>query len=211
MAETIESFVAKLQAEGVQAGKDQADKLHAEAEAQAEKIVAEANAKAEKILADADHQAKDTLARSRTELELASRDAALRLQDALGRGLSAILAHDAGDLLADSDFLGRLLHEIVMLYVQGDFSKKHVLKINVPPEMREKLISWALKEIGEETVQNVRPSIDLKGVLADAGFEYTVAGSTIEVTRESVVETLMDLIGPTLREVLGQAMAKDKE
>ena len=211
MAETIESFVAKLQVEGVQAGREQADKLCAEAREQAAQIVREATEQAEKILADADRQAKETLARSRTELDLASRDAALRLQDTLSRGLSAILSHDAGELLTDSDFLGRLLHEIVMLYIRDDFSKGQVLKINVPPDMREKLISWALKEIGEETVGNIRPSIDLKGTLTDAGFDYTVAGSTIEVTRDSVVETLMDLIGPALREVVATAMTQAKD
>ncbi|MGB2824030.1 MAG: hypothetical protein WBF17_23830 [Phycisphaerae bacterium] len=211
MAETIESFVAKLQEEGVEAGRKEADRLRAEAEEQAAEIIRKAQAQAEKVLADAERRAKETLARSQTELALASRDAALRLQDALGRALSGILAHDVGDLLSDSDYLGRLLHDIVMAYVQSDFEQRDVLSVNVAPEMREKLISWALKEIGEETVERVRPSIDLRGSLAGAGFEYTVTGSTIEVTRDSVVETLMDLVGPGLREVLAKASAEGKE
>jgi len=211
MAETIESFVAKLQEDGVQAGRKEADRLRAEAEKQAERIVAEAKKQAEKILADAEQQAEKALARSRTELELAARDAVLRLQEALGRCLSKILAHDAGELLADREFLGKLLHDIVMAYVEADFAHPDVLKINVPTGMRDKLISWALREIGEETVQRVRPSINLKGTLADAGFEYTVSGSTVEVTRESVVEALMDLAGPGVREVLAKAAEEPKE
>ncbi len=211
MAETIESFVAKLQEEGVQAGRKEADRLRAEAERQAADIIDQARKQAEKILADANQQAEQALARSRTELELASRDAVLRLQEALSRSLSDILGHDAGDLLADSDFLGSLLHDVVMTYVQADFAQREVLRINVSPEMRDKLISWALKVIGEETVERVRPSIDLKGTLADAGFEYTISGSTVEVTRESVVEALMDLVAPPLREVLAKALAEPKE
>lgn len=211
MAETIESFVAKLQEEGVQAGKQEAERLRAEAEEQARQIVQEARRQAEKILADANAQAQATLTRSRTELELAARDAALRLQEALGRAMSAVLAREATRHLEDSEFLGRLLHEIVLQYVKQDFECKEVLKINVAPEMRERLISWALKEIGEEHVEKVRPSIDLKGTLRDAGFEYTCNGSTVEVTRESVVETLMELVGPGLREVLQKAMAQGQE
>jgi hypothetical protein len=115
-----------------------------------------------------------------------------------------------GERLADEDYLGRLLHEIVMLYVKSDFECQGVLQINVPGEMREKLISWALAEIGEDRVREVRPSIDLKGKLAEAGFEYTCSGSTVEVTRESVVEVLMDLVGPELREVVAEAMAEGK-
>ena len=93
-----------------------------------------------------------------------------------------------------------------MLYVQSDFECKDTLKINVPAEMREKLVKWAISEIGQEKVDKVRPSIDLKGTLADAGFEYTCSGSTVEVTRDSVVASLMDLVGPDLREVLAKAM-----
>lgn len=211
MAETIESFVTKLQQEGVEAGRQEADRLRAEAEAQAREIVQQAEAQAEKVLADAKAQAADDLARAQTELALAARDAALRLQEALSRALSALLAEETQRVLTDEAFLGKILHQLVGLYVESDFQCRETLQINVPAEMREKLISWALKEIGQEAVERVRPSIDLTGTLADAGFEYTCGGSTVEVTRESVVETLMDLIGPSLREVLKKAMAEDKE
>lgn len=46
MAETIESFVAKLQAEGVQAGREAAEQLEAKARQKAEEIGRQAEAKA---------------------------------------------------------------------------------------------------------------------------------------------------------------------
>lgn len=207
MAETIESFVAKLQAEGVQAGKEQAGNIRAEAEKQAKETVAMARKQAEKIIADAQRTADENLARGKSELELAARDAALRLQQALSQALTAVLGQSARQQLEDTNFIGKLLHEIVMLYVKSDFECKDTLRINVPAEMREKLVSWAMAEIGHENVEKVRPSIDLKGTLADAGFEYTCGGSTVEVTRDSVVATLMDLVGPDLREVLAKAVS----
>ena len=207
MAETVESFVAKLHEEGVEAGRKEADRLRAEAEENAKQVVQQARQEADKLLADAKAEAEKTLARAGTELELAARDAALRLQDSLSRCLSALLTREVGEKLSGDEFLGKLLHEIVLQYVKDDFEHKEVLEIHVRPEMREKLISWALLEIGKETIDQVRPSIDLKGTLADAGFEYTHHGSTIEVTRDSVVETLMDLVGPGLRDVLAKAMA----
>jgi len=207
MAGTIESFVAKLQAEGVQAGRQQAETIRAEAEKQAKETLALARKQAEKITADARQTAEETLARGQSELELAARDAALRLQQALSLGLAAMLGQTVRRQLEDTNFMGKLLHEIVMLYVKSDFQCKDTLKINVPAEMRERLVSWAMAEIGHENVDKVRPSIDLKGTLADAGFEYTCRDSTVEVTRDSVVATLMDLVGPDLREVLAKAMA----
>jgi vacuolar-type H+-ATPase subunit E/Vma4 len=209
--ETIESFVAKLRQEGVQAGRADADQIRAEARQQAKDIVAQAQRQAETIVAEANTRAEETLARSRTDLDLAARDAVLRLQEALSRALTAVLGQHVKQHLEDHEFLGRLLHEIVLLYVQADFERRGVLNINVRPEMREKLVAWAFREIGEDNVQRVRPSIDLKGVLTDAGFEYTYDGSTVEVTRESVVEALMDLVGPALRETIANAAAGQKE
>lgn len=207
MAETIESFVAKLQAEGVQAGQQEGQRLRQQAQQEADEIIRRARQEAEKIAADAKTQADQTRARAATELQLAARDAVLRAQSALSRILSAVLACDVRKCLEDNDFLGRLLHDIVMLYVQADCQRTGAIKINVEPDMRQKLVDWAFREVGREAVEKVRPSIDLKGTLADAGFEYTVDGATIEVTCESVVETLMDLVGPSLREVIQKAMS----
>lgn len=210
MAETIESFVAKLQAEGVDAGKQQAENIRTEAEKQAKETVDRAKKEADKIIADAKTKAEETLARGKTELELAARDAMLRLQEAVSRGLAGLFSQTARQQFEDTDFMGKLLHEIVMLYVTSDFECKQTLKINVPAPMREKLVSWALAEIGKEKVDKVRPSIDLKGTLADAGFEYTCKGSTVEVTSDSVVATLVDLVGPNLREMLAKAMSTEQ-
>jgi len=210
MAETIESFVAKLQAEGVEAGKQQAESIRAEAEKQAREIIDRAHKEADKILAGAKAEAEETLARGRTELELAARDATLRLQEAVTRGLAALFSQTVKQNLDNADFMGKLLHEIVMLYVHSDFESKQTLKINVPAPMREKLVNWAMSEIGRDKVDEVRPSIDLKGTLADAGFEYTCDGSTVEVTRDSVVATLVDLVGPDVRKVLAKAMSDEQ-
>lgn len=205
MAETIETFVAKLQAEGVETGRQEAHRIKAEAEQQAQQVLQQARREAEKLIADAKGKADETAARARTELALASRDAVLRLQEALGRAVSSILSAGVKQHLEDAAFLGSLLHDLVASYVKCDFEHKEVLKIDVPADMRQKLIDWAMREIGQERVEKVRPMIDLKGTLRDAGFEYTLRGSTVEVTRESVVETLMELVGPALREQIRSA------
>ena len=54
-------------------------------------------------------------------------------------------------------------------------------------------------------------SIILKGHLARAGFEYKVDGGTVEVTPESVVETLKELISPSLRELLDSSTGKSNK
>ncbi len=209
MVDTIESFVAKLQADGVDAGRQEAEKLRADANAESDKIIAAAKADADKILADAKTQADDLLARGKTELSLAARDAVLKLQDALAHGLQAIVAQAVREPMKDAQFVGKLLHEIIMLYLQDLRDNKEVMSINVPESMRTELTDWAMREIGQATIDGVRGSVNLQGALAGAGFEFTVSGATVEVTPESVTSTLTDLVGPKLRELLTAKPAED--
>jgi len=211
MAESIETFVAKLQNEGVQAGRQEADAILASAKTEADKILSDANAEAEKIIAQANTEADNRLSRGKTELSLAARDAVLSLQETLSQSLQAILRHHAGETLKDVDFLGKVLHELILLYAKDEAACKSGITFNVSPELRQSLVDWAVKEIGQDRLDNIGIHMDLRGTLAAAGFEYTASGATIEVTLDSVVETLAGLVGPELRKVLESAASDNTE
>ena len=208
MAETIEQFVHRIQTEGVEAGQQQADQIIADANARAEQIVADADARAESIVADAEAQARSVRERSETELRLAARDTVLRLREALGMAIEQVLRQAVGEKLDDVDFLGNLLHEIVMLHARDDEHGGHLMTVNVPVEKREKLVDWAIQEIGQAKVEGLRPRLDLHATLSQAGFEYTTSDATVEVTVNAVVDALKDLVTPRLRELLDQAVAE---
>jgi len=205
MAESIETFVAKLQNEGVEAGRQEAQSIVSGAKTEAEKIVADAQSQADKIIAQAKTEAENLLSRGQTELSLAARDAVLRLQETLGKSLQAILRYQAGETLQDVGFLRNVLHELILLYAKDELAAKGGITFNVSHELRGKLADWALKEIGQDRLDDIGIHMDLHGTLASAGFEYSAAGSTIEVTLDSVVETLSSLVGPDLRKVLESA------
>ncbi len=210
MGQTIQAFVDKIRTEGIQAGQKEADDLLAEARQQAEQIAAQAAQDAEKVLADAKTEAENIVSRGRTELELAARDAVGKLRDALGRALGAVLAGGAREKLDDEAFIGQVLHEIITAYGQAETKGKKIIRINVPEPMRQKLVQWAIAHVGSDNLGGEHITIDLKGTLRQAGFEYNVAGATVEVTVESVVEVLTDLVGPAVREILEAAMAESK-
>jgi len=204
MAETIESFVAKLQTEGVEAGKQAAEKLLSDARRQAEKIVSDAEAQAKKILSDAETQGASLLERSRGELQLAARDVVLRLQTALVGALQAVLTAKVKQQLPDSEFLSHTLHDLVLEYAKADVEHKQRMQINVSPQTQSELADWALQEMTARAAE-AGMSIDLRGTLSTAGFEYEVTGGTVEVTVESVVETLSEMVSPQLRQMVQQA------
>lgn len=204
MADTIEAFVAKLQAEGVEAGRKEADKLVEDARQEAEVIVHEAQEQARKIVADAENQAKANLAKGKTELDLAARDSVLRLRDALSRILRVVLARETREALADGNFLRQLIHDALVQYAKADSENKEAVRVTVQPEFHAQLADWLMHEVMHK---NAVGQIDLKGTLRDAGFEYEIAGKNVEVTTSSVVEMLSEMVGPALRKLLDEALA----
>ena len=208
MAETIESFVAKLKQEGVEAGRAAAEAHLAKARQEADALLADARVRAEKIVADAKTQGDTLQAKARTDLELAARDLTLRLREALSRALREVMAAGTRQQFSDPKFLGDLLQEIVLQYVRADIEHKTAIRINVTPEMRERLATWAMALAHNPRLAGT--SLDLRGTLADAGFEYQTDESNIEVTVESVVEALSELVNPALRDMLQKALAQKK-
>lgn len=210
MAETIKSFVDKLQADGVKAGEKAAEKIRAEADAQARKIVDQAEQQAKQILSDAETERKNVHARTATELDLAARDTVLRLQDALTRALRGLLVDSVQTKLTDTEFVGKLLHDIVMQYVRGDAAGKGDITINVPDDMKHQLTASTLQAL-QKDLEGTQSTINLRGTLRQAGLEYSISDGTVEVTAESVVAVLSELLGPEVRKTLNRAMQEGTE
>ena len=210
MAETIESFVAKLQAEGVEAGQQAAEKIIAEAKQQAERLIEDSQDNAAKIVAEAEKQADRLLQRSKSDIELAARDIVGKLKDALSQALTAVLTRASKEVLTDEKFLTATLHGLISAYAKADIERDAVMEIDVSAELRGKLAEWAIKEFQSEA-EEAGISVDLRGSLSTAGFEYKVSGATVEVTLDSVVETLNQLIDPQLREIVNAAVADNTQ
>jgi len=206
MPETIEAFIDRLQADGVEAGQEAADRIRAEAEKQAQQLIREAEAQARRIIDDARAEKERMQAKTQTELELAARDTVIRLREALTRALQRLLVAGAAEKLDDAQFIQALLHDIVMQYARADIEGADLIVINVSEEMRRQLTHWAIHVLHQDLVGS-GTHVDLRGDLAGAGFEYTVSLGTVEVTVESVAETLAGLVGPELRDMVVRAAA----
>jgi len=197
MVQTIEEFVNRLQTDGVEAGQKDAEKIRVEAEKQAQQRKSEAEEQARQIIAQAEAERETIRVRAETELKLAARDTVVRLQEALNRALQAVLFDAVREKLEDADFLAGLVQDVVQRYVQADAAGSGAIAVNVSPEMRQRLLS--------RTVGALRPDgsagkpVDVRGTLAEAGFAVEIAGGTVEVTADSVVEVLSEMVGSELR------------
>jgi len=210
MAQTIEAFVEKLHGEGVEAGKQAAEKLLKEAQAEAERTISEATAKGESIIAEAKATADRLTERQQSELDLAIRDAVLSFRDAIGKAVEALLSHEVDKTLCDKDFLLQLIHDTVVNYAEQDSHGAQMVQINVCKDVMGQVADWALKYLGDTRSEADRPKVNLKGALHGHGFEYRVGDSTVEVTVESIVGVLKEHMSARLREVLDRALADVK-
>lgn len=205
MAQTIETFIDKLRTDGVEAGREAAGKIRAEAEQRAAEIVRDAEQRGAKIVAEAQAEAEKVRERTRTDLELAARDTVVRLQQTLGAGLNGVIQVAVQERLADADFLGSLIREVVAQYVQSDLAHGSIA-VNVSEPMRHKLAEWAIQTLHKDLDQE-RSRVELHGTLAEAGFEYRVGDGTVEITTGSVVEVLSEMAAAELRQIITRAVA----
>ncbi len=210
MAETIEEFVARIQTDGVEAGQKQADQLLATARAQAEQVLADARAQGDRILADARAAAAAEKDRSQTELRLAARDTVLKLRRTLVHAVERVLAQAAEAKLTDKDFVADAIQRLVEAYSAADAGAA-TARVAVAPELQKQLADWALQQVARPGEPPAKGGFDLVGTLREAGFEYRIGGSAVEVTQNSVVEALKELVSPRIREILDQASGESKE
>ncbi len=196
---TIETFVSKLQSEGVEAGKEKARRITEDAETKAAQIVSEAQKEAEHLVQAGEKKAEETVDRARTEMALACRDTLAKLRETLTIAMNNIVAAETQKALEDTDFLKDAIRDIVKQYAEADTIGASGIEITVSEEIRRTLESWILDELGKSiSGSDGTPSINLKDGLAAAGFEYTISEGTVEVTVDSVAETISEMVSPAV-------------
>ncbi|GMU20741.1 MAG: hypothetical protein AMXMBFR13_08370 [Phycisphaerae bacterium] len=204
MPDTIQAFVGRLQAEGVEAGRQAAAKIEAEAEERAARVLREAETKASEIRAQAETDAAGHRNRTEGELRMAVRDTVLALRETLGRMLHRVILARVEAQLSDDAFLRDLILEVLRQYARADGEGRSDIRISLTPETQRQLAQWAVQELRQELSDHTR-RVDLNGTLEKAGFEYRLTGGTVEVTSESVAGKLHELARPELRNLLDGA------
>lgn len=207
MGHSLEAFVQKLQTEGVEAGRAAADRILAEAEEKARRLIADADEQAGEIVERARAECETIRARAESELRLAVRDTVLRLQEALSRALQATISDEVRKRLDDREFLGPLIRDVVTRYVEADAAGNGPITIMVSEDVRRQLTTWALEAFAKDA--QGEKLAELQGTLADSGFACRVSDGTVEVTAESVVEVLWEMVGPQLRTRIAAAVEQE--
>jgi len=128
MALQIEDLVASIRKNGVEAGKQDADKIIADAKAQAQEIIRQAHKDADAVMADAKREIEVRDKSARASLEQAGRDVQLSLKKAISEQLDMILQTNVEKALTGKELAGLIAGVIKTGLVDASKSEVQVGK-----------------------------------------------------------------------------------
>ncbi len=105
----VEALINRLREQGVEAGKQHADKIIHDAEKNAEKIIGEAKKEAQLLVDKAEQEVTALRNAGEDALKLATRDALLKLRDTLLGSFSKEVHRVVGEKMTQEVFLERLI------------------------------------------------------------------------------------------------------
>ncbi len=108
----VEELMNRLRDEGVKAGREEAEKIVADAETRARWLVAQAQDEADKLVDKARNEAQSLKTSADDALQVAARDMLLSLRERLSHRFAGEVRRLVGEQLGDAEFLKQLILEI---------------------------------------------------------------------------------------------------
>lgn len=199
MSTELRSLLERLQRDGVDAGRQQADLAVQQAQQEAGRIVAAARAEAERIVAAARAEADATEARTRSKLQQAARDLLLVVGQRIESVVRQIVAERTAQVL-DGPTVLRLVTTLIEQFVARGRGASS-LDVLVGEEQRHVLTEAVLSALRAKLQQgvtlHVRPGLG-HGFLVRMGD----GGVTHDFTAAAIAEALADLVTPQIAAIV---------
>lgn len=209
----VRELIDRLHGEGVAAGREEAQRMLGEAQRQAAQNLSEARAQADAMLEAARREAEAQGAQAREALELAFRDALLRLKEELADQFAREVRSLVRSELADREVLRRLILELARVAVPDEFAQRP-LEILVPATHRGSMGSGQELEpepaaldtiISGVTKDMLRKGVELRAAdPSQSGVLVKVTGEdvAVEFTDRAVADLLLKYMLPRFRALL---------
>jgi V/A-type H+-transporting ATPase subunit E len=208
MAEELQSLLDRIQKDGVEKARAEAEEILSVARTEADAIMKSAREEADGMRQKAEADAEATLERGKKTLEQAARDLVLTVGEALGRVLNGIVRREVAAAMTP-EVLQSMLIQIVEAYCRGD-SEHSGVEVVLNPEQQKQLADFALSKFAGE----MRGGLEIKaddGVLS--GFRVRIENEAVEhdFTETAVAEALSGLLRPHLAEIVREALGKRQD
>lgn len=193
MTEDLQQLLQKIQNEGIDKAKSEADKIIADAKAQAKAITEKATADAERMKSDAKSEAAAFEHRAEETIRQAARDTVLGVEKSVTDMLTALLLKDVNAAMSDTALVPELAVEAAKAYMGGKDGIEIAAAGKLADALRAKLSELARQGVTVVTDENV-----------GTGFSVRQAGGRIEhsFTGAAVADSLASQLRPRLAALL---------
>lgn len=211
----VKALIERLRNEGVASGRSEAERIVAEAEQRAATIVAQAEAKARQLVDHAQREADALKAAGENALEVAARDAVLKLRSQLSSRLSDEVRRLMGEATRDHALLKQMILEVAGRACRDyNLDAQARLQIVLPEEaVGIEELRRKPEELKEGTLTHF--VVALAGEMLRAGVEFTSAPNfggiklrlvdsevEIDLTDRAIAGIILEHLQPRFRAVM---------
>ena len=212
----VEALIKRLRNEGVTAGQEKAEDLVTNAQKHAEWIIEKAELEAKQLIDKAHHQANAIKASGEDALQLAARDALLKLRDTLLGSFSNEVMRVVGEQMTDKAFTEKLILALAStVRKKTGLDEHHDIVISLPEdvmgvdELRKKPEELKEGKLSQYTA-SIAANLLREGVQFEAADDINAGVSVrliddamvIDFTDEAVAALLLEHIQPRFRALL---------
>lgn len=177
MSDELQQLLDKIQRDGVAKAKSQADEILAAAQAQAKTIVETAKAEADKAKAAAAEESAAFEHRAEETIRQAARDTVLKVEQAVGQYLDALLLKDVNAAMNDSSLVPALCAEAVRAYLDGKGEIEVASSAKLADALRAQLAAQAASGVMVTTDADTGAGFSVK--LDNGRVEHSFTGAAV--------------------------------
>lgn len=199
MSNKLQELTEKLYNEGLSKGKEEGERILADATARAEAMIAEAKAQAAAIVAQAEKEAADLKTKVGSDLKMAS-DQCLQatkkdIENLLVSGMSADAVKSA---LSDPDYLKNIISAVAAKFSATESTD---IALVLPEALRAQLEPWVAGELAKNLGKGVSASFSKK---VAGGFTIGPKDGSyyVSLTEESFRSLIAEYLRPVTKKLL---------
>jgi len=199
MADKLTEITERLYNEGLAKGKEEGDRLLAEATQKAATIIEEAESKAAAIVAEAEKKAADLKAKSESDIKMASAQCIQATRGDIENLLvNSVCSKYTAEAFRDPDFIKEIIRAVAAKFSTTEGCD---IALSLPESLSGKIEPWLAGEFSGLIGKQVSASFTKK---AAGGFTIGPKDGSwfISVTEESFNELIAEYLRPVTRKLL---------
>ena len=199
MSDKLQELTEKLYNEGLSKGREEGERMLAEAKETAGNIVAEARSKASDIIAEAEKKAEDIRSKAESDVRMASMQAITATRTDIERLLTgAICDKHVGEALSEPDFLKAVILETARKFNATECTE---LSAVLPDRLKDQTEAWVSSELAKALGTEIKASFSKK---ISGGFTIGPADGSyfISMSDETFRELISEYLRPVTRKLL---------